>query len=624
MKITQFHIKNYKGVNDLVLPLKGGLGCIYTLVGLNESGKTTILEAINSFSHDVQGIHAMVQDTIPTGPLTALVPKKRKADFSDQVSISAVVKMDDDEIEHLSQHCHTTFGFQIDTDRFPNQFDVERVYEFKNSKHTDTETYWDLEPYVKSKGKRKFKKAYWESEEWQKIVIEIGKLFPRIVYFPTFLFEFPENIQLSEGASERKADKYFRAMIQDALSSLEDPLDLQTHILDRVPYQDENTPYSLWIGPWMQSDEREQVRAVLGKLSQKLTEEVFGRWREVLGSDIGQKEIVLDLLPVLDEQQRVNIFLTFQIKDGQSLFKVSDRSLGFRWFVCFLLFTMFFRRNEGGESIFLFDEPASNLHSRAQAKLLDSLEDIAAEKNVIIYSTHSHHLIDPLWLESTFIVTNGQLTEGESIDGKMGVDDIDIHAQLYKSFIGQNSEKSHYFQPILDKLQVVPSPLEARRAGVFTEGKSDFYILNWFKKYHCPECAVDFVPLGGSGNAAPLMALYLGLAQDFVLLLDSDGAGNEAKEKYLKELPIQASQIIQLGTVFISEGLREIEDLISTDMKDEIAQKYNVRKASKRHIQLAFSEALSGKNDLSDDAETLSNLGILVESLTERLTGGEN
>ena len=566
----------------------------------------------------------MVQDTIPTGPLTAIVPKKHKADFSDQVSISAVVQMNDDEIEHLSQHCHTTFGFQIDTDRFPNQFEVTRVYEFKNSKHTDTETYWDLGPYVKSKGKRNFRIVDWDSEEWQRIVVEIGNLFPRIIYFPTFLFEFPENIQLSQGASGREADEYFRAMIQDALSSLDDPLDLQTHILDRVPYQDDNTPYSLWIGPWMQSDEREQVRAVLGKLSQKLTEEVFGRWREVLGSDIGQKEIVLDLLPVLDKQQHVDIFLTLQIKDGQSLFKVSDRSLGFRWFFCFLLFTMFFRRNEGGESIFLFDEPASNLHSRAQAKLLDSLEDIAADKNVIIYSTHSHHLINPLWLESTFIVTNGQLTAGEEIDGKMEVDDIDIRAQLYKSFIGQNAEKSHYFQPILDKLQVIPSPLEARRSGVFTEGKSDFYILNWFKKYHCPECVIDFVPLGGSGNAAPLMALYLGLAQDFVLLLDSDKAGNEAREKYLRELPVQTSQIIQLGKLFASDGLREIEDLISASMKDEIARKYNVSKANKRHIQSAFSEALSGKNDLSKDAETLSNLGILVERLTERLAGCKN
>ena len=141
--------------------------------------------------------------------------------------------------------------------------------------------------------------------------------------------------------------------------------------------------------------------------------------------------------------------------------------------------------------------------------------------------------------------------------------------QSYKGFVGQNAEKSHYFQPILDRLQVVPSPLEARRKGVFTEGKSDFYVLNWYKKYHDPDCKIDFVPIGGAGNAAPLMALYLGLASKFVLLLDSDKAGDRAKEKYLRELPIEESHIVQLGTVFSTGKKREIEDLLPPQIKGE-------------------------------------------------------
>jgi len=50
MKFTYFKFKNFKGIEDQTLDLsKSGGSNIYTLVGLNESGKTTILEAINFF-----------------------------------------------------------------------------------------------------------------------------------------------------------------------------------------------------------------------------------------------------------------------------------------------------------------------------------------------------------------------------------------------------------------------------------------------------------------------------------------------------------------------------------------------------------------------------------------------
>ncbi|GFO97543.1 hypothetical protein ig2599ANME_1747 [groundwater metagenome] len=51
MKFTEFKIKNFKGIEDITINLdKSPNANIYTLVGLNESGKTTILEAINLFN----------------------------------------------------------------------------------------------------------------------------------------------------------------------------------------------------------------------------------------------------------------------------------------------------------------------------------------------------------------------------------------------------------------------------------------------------------------------------------------------------------------------------------------------------------------------------------------------
>ena len=312
MKFTEFKIENYKGINDTTISLDGNKGSIYTLVGLNESGKTTILEAINNFRHDVDGIHAIAQKSIPTSPIEALVPKKRKDNFNGEISITATVRMEKQTVSELARLCKSKYGFQIEIDKFPLEFSVAREYNFKNSEHTGSNAIWDIHPLVKKKKGRKFVSVDGDTAEWQNIVREIGSRFPRIVYFPTFLFDFPEKIKVSEGESEFEGNDYFKRMIEDALASLDDPLDLETHIVNRVIEKDPDTPFAEWFGPWMQSDERERVVSALAKLSQKITKEIFGRWKDVLGSDIGQKEIVIEHLVEAGESGERQVFLTLK------------------------------------------------------------------------------------------------------------------------------------------------------------------------------------------------------------------------------------------------------------------------------------------------------------------------
>ncbi|MCY3852923.1 MAG: AAA family ATPase, partial [Gammaproteobacteria bacterium] len=469
MKFTAFRIKNYKGINDLTITLNGNKGSIYTLVGLNESGKTTILEAINSFRPDVDGIHVMAQKFISPDlhPLGTLVPKKKIGNFNDYISVTAHIKMEEEEVLTLTRYCKSEYGFQIDPDSFPLEFEVTKRHAFKNSAHAESQTLWGVHPLVKRKRGRKFVSLSGDDEEWQTIVREVGDCLPRIVYFPTFLFDFPEKIQVSEGECQIEGNEYFRQVVEDALNSLEDSLDLETHIVSRIINKNPDLSIADWHTAWMQSDERDQVDAVLTQLSRRISQEIFSRWNDISDTDLGKKELEIQPLLEAGDRGERQVFLMFKVKDNDLSFKVSERSLGFRWFFCFLLFTRFFRGNEQGESIFLFDEPASNLHSKAQSKLLDSLETISAGKNDIIYSTHSHYLINPLWLETASVVTNGSLTDGESIDADFGVENTDIHAQPYRTFVGQNADKGHYFQPVLDRLQVSPSLLETTREGVF-------------------------------------------------------------------------------------------------------------------------------------------------------------
>src|SRR5262249_35586616 len=132
----------------------------------------------------------------------------------------------------------------------------------------------------------------------------------------------------------------------------------------------------------------------------------------------------------------------------------------------------------------LFDEPASNLHAAAQQRLIECFPEIAQKEHMLAYSTHSHYMIEPKWLEQTFIVTNRADAPVSSMLDDISLDDesLDIKVASYRSFVNDHPNQTSYFQPILDRLEVVPSRFDAQRASIVLEGKSDYYILRYAAK----------------------------------------------------------------------------------------------------------------------------------------------
>lgn len=73
------------------------------------------------------------------------------------------------------------------------------------------------------------------------------------------------------------------------------------------------------------------------------------------------------------------------------------RSLGFRWFLAFII-GMISVSDELKNHLILIDEPALHLHPGGQKDVLKEINDIALE-NQIIYTTHSHFMIDRRYKE---------------------------------------------------------------------------------------------------------------------------------------------------------------------------------------------------------------------------------
>ena len=114
-----------------------------------------------------------------------------------------------------------------------------------------------------------------------------------------------------------------------------------------------------------------------------------------------------------------------------------------------------------------------------------------------------------------------------------------ILIEPYRDFVMKHPHNTAYFQPILDVLDYTPSNLENLPNCVFLEGKNDYYTLAYFKEViFNNKYELNLAPSTGSGNLDALISLYIGWGKEFIILLDSDKAGNIQKTRYIENFGI--------------------------------------------------------------------------------------
>lgn len=508
MYFSKFIITNYKGIKKLEIDLeKEPISKVLTLVGLNESGKTSILEAIDLFQND-----------IAVNENHKLIPKEKKLNFNDSIKIEAHLKLNESDEKAIKSFA-LSFGFkEIDDIK---QVIIVREKIFKNSVFQQEESgdIWELNISGLKKGKKaKWKKFEYKTEEWKGITDFIEtNLIPKIIYYPNFLFDFPSKIFLEKYSSESEEQETYREVISDILDSINDGLNIEEHILERMKSKTE--------------DASEALESTISKMSSKVSETVFQAWQTLFKAK--GKEIVLKTGVELTTIPN-KYYLEVRLKEGANHFQISERSLGFKWFFTFLLFTEFrkMRSTDQGEILFLLDEPASNLHSTAQKKLLGTFQNLVT-KCKLIYTTHSHHLINPDWLSGAYIVRNRNLNYDDELN--FVSEKTDIEAVPYKQFVATHPDQTTYFQPILDALDFQPGLLEAIPNIIVTEGKNDFYTFKYINDVIMDSkfSNLNFYPGAGKDKNNQVVGLYLAWNRDFKILLDGDKPGIEAKKKYI-------------------------------------------------------------------------------------------
>ena len=275
---------------------------------------------------------------------------------------------------------------------------------------------------------------------------------------------------------------------------------------------------------------------ILGKISTEISSIVNEIWSQ--NSQIG---IDLSFTP--------NNQILVQIKEDDKKFNIEQRSLGFQWFLAFVLhFNAKFGTNVKN-SVLLFDEPGIHLHPHAQRDLLEQFR-ILAQENQIIYTTHLPFMVDPYLPESVVV-----FTKKDSITQKRYFKDFKIKNLVFLS-------------------EILGFPYGAFfNAGgniVFVEGE-------WDKMFIMKYCLVHYkitgdkllnlydtsiIPLKGASNADRFSKVAELMNYNIVLVLDADSAGKNAAEK----LKIKNAE----DTVIYLQDEETLEDLIPTKIYNDI------------------------------------------------------
>jgi predicted ATPase len=624
-----FTVKNFKGIEETTIELSDRVRCpVITLIGLNESGKTTVLEAISHFVSEDKSVSDLFQGFHAKSSGTGLIPLHRKAAFSSAIEIIGVVQMDQDDVKK-AKDIAAAHKFVLNEELLAEPFPIHMEMKFEDSVFKSSVSYWHFRMVVKAGRSNKWTyyqrplKKPKEVDVWAIIQQEIKKNLPQIAYFPTFLVDMPSRIYLKEYPGESTVNRHYRFVFQDILDSLHEGLSLDKHICARVADFRALNKTPAWFSLFFGSPEKAIVDSVFQKLSNAVTREVLGSWQRVFQRASSAKSISVEWN--IDTELGDVPYASFFVSDGESRYAISERSLGFRWFFSFLLFTGF-KQAKNRKTVFIFDEPAANLHAKAQAELLTSFSKIASEGNRIIYSTHSHHMINPQWLSGAYIVENLAL-DYDSVDNfGLAVTPTKIRATKYREFVANSPNRSSYFQPVIEKLEYSTPALIGEAPYVIVEGITDYYALRLATMLSRRKFKFNLMPGAGAGASGPLISLLLGRGDRFLLLLDDDKAGKKESDRYQSGWFLDASSVMTLGNIDSRFSGKRLEGLITADTLELISKKNELGTApSKKQIGWFLAEICAGKPQKSViSTDTLANLILVLEGLAERLASNSD
>lgn len=344
MILNYIEIKNYRSIDTLKIETSELLDKSYTysLVGINEAGKSSILKAI-ALKDNITAIKPSIKDfREPNLPIEVVYDYNLTKNEGKE--LQALLKEGLPDEKHLSKLSFNNIELKI-------RLLKEKLQSLDFECCISSESEFDVDTLEKIRGislkflrVKSFKTIFWTSDS-------------------KYLISNPINIQnfaANPGNISVPLENCFKlariSNIQEQITLLSD------------------------------STERELLQETLGE---KVTEHINKVWTKH---------------PIKISFNISDNLINFHVKDLNSKSKAktaNQRSEGFRQFISFLLTISAQHLNgELTNTILLIDEPETHLHPKAQKDLLGELIKITKSKkdNILFFATHSNYMIDKNFL----------------------------------------------------------------------------------------------------------------------------------------------------------------------------------------------------------------------------------
>jgi predicted ATP-dependent endonuclease of OLD family len=505
MKLKSMQVKNFKCVEDSTWFDISPVTC---LVGKNEAGKTSLLEALHKLNSDVAEL----------GEFDVLLeyPRRRRKEYQNRAGAEpddALItrwELEDKDVKELAD--------QLGADAVKS-----RIVEIR--------------------------KGYYPGQRWAfindntsqedsmpaSVQVKIEKLLPKFLYF--------SKCSIMDGRIA--IDYVVKKQQQGQLSG---PERVFLALLDLVGTRPEHLT---------SIENSEELIADLEAASAPITRQISRFWSQNTALQVsfllhpGKSQDP----PPFDQGQ---IFETRILNTRHNLtLNFDERSTGFAWFFSFLVWFSQVKKTFGENLIVLLDDPGIGLHAKAQQDLLRYISQELAPHYQVIYTTHSPFMVDPNDLQRARTVEDITLIEddgseqflGTKVGEKVLSTDADTLIPL-RAALGYEMMRS----------------MVAGHKTLLVESLTDMLYLNWFstrlneKGRAGLDSSWKIMPCGGGEKIGAFLGLFGVKHGDVVSLLDVPEEQKRLEQSPESEL-MQGCGILTMNK-YTNNKDGSIEDLI--------------------------------------------------------------
>ena len=549
MEVLEFRITNFRSIVDSDWR-KFSPDNVTVLIGQNESGKTSVLEALaKTFSSkNISDDDKRIGEPLPKVYLRVKLSKLAIGKLTDFLYGEQCI---DSQIKSLEKYF------------LNNNMPIELIF------------HWD------SDGNGGYAKSISTTDELTEVLEDLLKKPLHKQAEENLLENGPLATNISpeeEEEEEEEENEITLEILEDAVNEISPKITFFEHETGLLPSQIDIfknkhghyilsnqgataaknflTVAGLKLDTLIETDVRTRA-SLLSKANAKITRDFSTFWSQTIGrKDKLKLECEVHTYGNDAEEKSGSQYLLFWISDGLNKLYPKQRSQGVRWFVSFYL-QLKASEIQSTKRLFLLDEPGANLHSKAQTDVIKLINDLSKDMS-IVYSTHIPHMLE---YDKFYRVLAVQ---------RLG-DEDDSPSEI-KPAHELGAASTDTLSPVLTAMGVDLANQEVikKKNNVLLEEMSGFYYLKAFWKLADSKDEANFIAATGVNKLPNFANMFLGWGLDYIVVVDDDKSGRGVYNALKKDI-FSDDEDLAKENMYKIKNCDGIEDIFSeNDFKTHI------------------------------------------------------